>query len=145
MAVLFDALAPGGFYIIEDLSWQPPQMEAMLPAVPKTSRVIADLLCHGKLPATAALSASDVRMLEAGIASVLLFDESYLNALADSYNARHGLTSVRRAGWRGLSGPGRLLQARLWLYSYRRLTEAIRGEEAVNWKSVKLAILHKRP
>lgn len=40
---LWDRLAPGGLYIVEDLHWQPAHMEAALPTVPQTASLLTNL------------------------------------------------------------------------------------------------------
>ena len=52
MLKLFPLVKSGGLYIIEDLHWQPPQYEATLPNVPRTSRLRAkDSPLPGNCPA----------------------------------------------------------------------------------------------
>jgi hypothetical protein len=43
-ALLFPCVRPGGLYVIEDLHWQPPSLEASLPRVPKTRDVVRLLM-----------------------------------------------------------------------------------------------------
>jgi hypothetical protein len=45
---LFDSIAPGGFYVIEDFHWQP-GFEAALPPCRKTAEIFEDFLCTGVL------------------------------------------------------------------------------------------------
>lgn len=143
LAVLFDALKPGGFYIIEDLSWQPAKMERDLPSVPPTSKLLSELLAKGRCATSAAIGDDDARRIEQGAASVWMFDESYLNAVGDSFNRRHGLPAVKRAGWRGMGAAGRSINPYFWVFSGRRFAQGLFGAESVNWQSVKLAILQK--
>ena len=145
LGVLFDALKPGGLYIIEDLSWQPAGMERSLPGVPRTASILCDLLVKGSCPTTAGLSAEDARLIERDVAGIWLFDESYLNALGDSFNRRNGLPAADRAGWRGQAPSRRLLSPYFWLFSGRRFAQSLSGGESVNWQSVKLAVLQKQP
>lgn len=143
LATLMPALKPGGLYILEDLSWQPAAFEKSLPRVPKTARVLADFLRTGRVVPSAAIDAPAARMLQEEIASVLLFGESTLNALADCYNRRKGLPPVTRGGWRG-AGVGRLADPKFWLFNGRRFGQAVAGREFAHWQSVKLAIVQKR-
>jgi SAM-dependent methyltransferase len=145
LAVLFDSLKPGGLYIIEDLGWQPQEFERSLPAVPKTAKLLAEFLATGRLQPTAAISPAEAAKLERAVSSIQLWDESQLNALADTYNRTHGLASMRRPGWRGKGMVGRLLSLYFWLYSLRRFTQGLTGRESANWQSVKLAILQRSP
>ncbi len=43
LKTLFSALKPGGRYIIEDLHWQPAELEESLPRVPKMSVLLQDV------------------------------------------------------------------------------------------------------
>lgn len=144
LAVLMDALSPGGFYIIEDLSWQPERMEAELPPVPRTAKLLSELLVTGRCPTSAAISEEEASRLERDIAGIWLLDESYLNAIGDSFNQRNGLPSVQRPGWRGSGAIKRLVDPYFWLFSARRMAQGLSGAESVNWQSVKLAVLQKR-
>lgn len=144
LAVLFDTLKPGGFYIIEDLSWQPAKMERELPSVPLTSKLLSELLLNGRCPTSAALSDEEARRIERDTASVWLFDESYLNANGDSFNLRNGLPAASRKGWREQSALKRLISPYFWLFSARRFTQGLSGAESINWQSVKLAVLQRR-
>lgn len=144
LAVLFDCLKPGGLYIIEDLGWQPQNIERSLPAVPKTAKLLAEFLATGRLPPTAAIGQIEAVQLEKAISSIQLWDESQLNALADTYNLTRGLPPIRRPGWRGKGVAGRLLDLYFWLYSARRFAQGLTGRESANWQSVKLVILQRR-
>ncbi len=144
LAVLFDRLKPGGLYMIEDMSWQPANFERVLPAVPLTSEVLANFVATGKCPETAAIDVGAARTLSRTVAAVCFFEESLLNALGDSYNARFGLPAVQRPGWRGMrSGISRSLSPYFWKYASRRVAEGLAGTEFVNARSVKLAVLQK--
>ncbi len=143
LAVLFNQLKPGGLYIIEDLGWQPKQLERELPAVPLTSELLSEFVATGDMPVTAAVDGNAARMLEHNVGAVNFFEESLLHALGDSYNHRMGLSVVKRQGWRGKHGAARALSPRFWLYVIRRMSEGIRGREFVNAKSTKLVALQK--
>jgi SAM-dependent methyltransferase len=144
LAMLFDALKPGGFYIIEDLSWQPSEMEDELPKVSRTAQLLSKLLVNGCLPTSAAINDAEARFIEREVSGIWLFDESYLNALGDSFNRRNGLPSIQRQGWRGDAALKRLVSPYFWLFSARRFVQGLSGTESVNWKSVKLAVLQKK-
>ena len=49
LRTLFPHLATGGMYIIEDLMWQPDDLESTLPAVPKTLDLLTDSAALGQL------------------------------------------------------------------------------------------------
>lgn len=141
LATLIGAVKPGGLYIIEDLSWQPAAIEAALPAVPLTARVLGEFLATGRMPVTAAIPAAAAALLERRIQGVVLFDESQLNAMGDAYNRSRGLPAVARSGWRGRGPLGRVLHPGFWLYSGRRFLQGLTGRESANWQSVKLAVI----
>ena len=141
--LLFDCLKPGGLYIIEDLGWQPGQIEASLPTVPKTAEVLSRFLATGQLSATAAMTAAEAERLAKDTSSLLLFDESQLNAMGDGYNRNHGLPAVRRSGWRARSSGRRVLSPYFWLFSARRFVQGLTGYQSVNWQSVKLTIIQR--
>ncbi len=145
LTVLFECLKPGGLYIIEDLGWQPRQIEQSLPAVPTTAKVLAEFLSTGRLTPTAAIGPTEAAHLEKSISAIQLLDESQLNALGDTYNRNHGLPAVDRPGWRGKGAGGRILSPYFWLFSARRFAQGLMGQESANWKSVKLAILQRNP
>ena len=42
LRTLFPKVRPGGFYIIEDLDWQPPDLEASLPRTPTMARLLRE-------------------------------------------------------------------------------------------------------
>lgn len=143
LAVLFNCLKPGGLYIIEDLGWQPENIERSLPAVPKTAKVLAEFLATGRLLPTAAIGQIEAAELEKAVSSIQLWDESQLNALGDTYNLTHGLPPIRRPGWRGKGAVGRILDLYFWLFSARRFAQGLTGRESANWQSVKLMILQR--
>ena len=61
-AKLFEAVEPGGFYVLEDLHWQPPTYEDSLPKCDTTRRVF-DAFLGGNdlvLPATDRESAARI-------------------------------------------------------------------------------------
>ncbi|MEM6487158.1 MAG: hypothetical protein AAF677_02625 [Pseudomonadota bacterium] len=145
MGSLFHLLKPGGLYVIEDLSWQPAEIESDLPGVPRTAKLLTDFVQSSRFEANDALDQDAARRLEEMISGVFLYDESELNSLAANYNARQGLPSIDRRGWRGRSGIARMSHAHFWLFAARRFMAAVQGSEFATWQAVKLAILQRRP
>lgn len=143
LAVLFKLLKPGGLYVIEDLHWQPVTIERSLPAVPRTAKLLTEFLATGRFGSTAAITNEEASFLGAETAGVLLFDESTLNSLADTYNRKNGLPRVSRVGWRGKGPRGRLVDPGFWRFSFRRFGQTVRSGESVNWQSVKLAVVQR--
>lgn len=143
LAALFKLLKPGGLYIIEDLGWRPSGYEASLPKVWTTAKVLTQFMRTGEFVASPAISQSAARELRANVSSVQLYDESLLNAIADTYNRRFGRASVRRSGWRGRIGLSRSLSPYYWLFNLRRFRQSLDGEEFAMHHSVKLAILQR--
>lgn len=143
LAVLFDTLKPGGLYIVEDLSWQPTDMERDLPSVPRTAQLLAEFSATAKFPVSKAINEDAARQLEQSIASICYFEESLLNTLADSYNRRFGLPRVSRADWRGKGAAARLLDPYFWLYNWRRFQQSLTGSEFTTHQSVKVAVIQK--
>lgn len=74
---LFPALVPGGTYIIEDLHWQPAQIEE-LKSVPKTAELFSRFLLEGRFAETGDIP--EERYLEAAsqIAGVTFINEAGL-------------------------------------------------------------------
>lgn len=95
LARLFKAVEPGGLFIIEDMGWQPAGIEASLPDVPCTSRLLAELMRTGRMPRTAGISEEVAQYIEANTGAVTFYDESLLNDLGDSYNVRRGMPQNR--------------------------------------------------
>jgi len=60
LKTLFPFLAPDGLYIIEDLQWQPPEIEASLPSVGKTRELLKNK--------------SELERIIAGVQEVLFFE-----------------------------------------------------------------------
>ena len=63
LSTLFPHLAIGGMYVIEDLMWQPEDLESTLPPVPKTLSLLEDPVALGKLIP----SGQDVQLLASPI------------------------------------------------------------------------------
>ncbi|MBL8502980.1 MAG: hypothetical protein JNL78_06040 [Rhodocyclaceae bacterium] len=74
LKTLFPCLRPGGLYVIEDLHWQPPHIEASLPAVPRTYDWLKALQ-DGNGLTSLLWSADDLRMLAGSIASLLVLTD----------------------------------------------------------------------
>ena len=73
LKVLFPKLAPGGIYVIEDLQWQSPAFESVLPKVPKTALFFTSFFEKGEYLANSLLSAEDMQALKAEVASFASF------------------------------------------------------------------------
>jgi hypothetical protein len=95
MLKLFSLLKPGGFYIIEDLNWQPKSFEAHLPKVPTTSRLLANFLEIGGFLNTGSIPEESWQSVARRIGSTILVDEDYLLHLRRSYNLRSGVCPQR--------------------------------------------------
>ncbi len=143
LAVLFNQLKPGGLYIIEDLSWQPAEMEAKLPQVRKTAEILADFAVNGRFQCTQAISSDIALWLEREIGGIFFFDESMLNAIGDRFNSRFGIPAISRAGWRGMGAVQRLLSPYFWLHQLRRFKQSLSGQDFVNHQSVKMVVIQK--
>jgi len=111
MLRLFPLLKAGGFYIIEDLNWQPTIYEAQFPKVPKTSKLLAGLLEKGRLLRTGAISEELWQSIVCQIGSTILLDEDYLLHLRQGYNLHSGICA-HRSSYLEISVPKRLLQRR---------------------------------
>lgn len=74
LKTLFAALRPGGLYVIEDLHWQPPHVEARLPAVPRTIDWL-NALRDGSGLLSAIWTSDDIRNLAASIASLTILTD----------------------------------------------------------------------
>lgn len=120
-ANLFQALQPGGLFVIEDLHWQPEEYKRQLPSVPDTSRWLLDFQKTGVLTPTAGATIDQVRDLSSKIHSVTLYTKAELDAAARLFNCLHGLEQlkVHEVSWHKLLpdiasyGPKRALKARL--------------------------------
>lgn len=143
LATLFKLLKPGGFYIIEDLDWQPEAYESSLPNVCTTAKLLVEFLRTGEFRQSAAIDAAAAEELRRLVSSVMLFDESTLNANADNFNRRFGSDRARRTGWRAKSGFARWISPYFWLFNARRLYQSMSGEEFATHQTVKLAILQR--
>lgn len=143
LANLFKQLKPGGFYIIEDLDWQPDVYEASLPKVPTTSKLLVNFMRTGEIDSSIAIPHSVANELTKQIASVTLFDESTLRTNAHNYNHRFGIKLPQRVGWRDQDSLSRLINPYFWLFNARRLHQSLIGEEFAMQQSVKLAILQR--
>jgi hypothetical protein len=70
---LFPKLGPGGLYIIEDLHWQPPAFEGVLPKVPKTAQFLIGFFEKQEYIQNNLLSADYMQDLRAEVASFASF------------------------------------------------------------------------
>ncbi len=71
LRVLFNKVKPGGLYIIEDLHWQPDDLEISLPSVPKTELFLRGL-CTGKKHCSAIWNEKDIEALQSLISSAVV-------------------------------------------------------------------------
>ena len=75
---LFPALVPGGTYIIEDLHWQPAQIEE-LKAVPKTAELFSRFLLDGRFAETGDIPEERYQQAASQIAGVTFVNEAGLS------------------------------------------------------------------
>jgi hypothetical protein len=71
LGVLFDAVTPGGCYIVEDLHWQPSDLESA--QTPKTSHVLDRLRATGRL-LSPHITADSAASIEKSCDSIMMFD-----------------------------------------------------------------------
>jgi hypothetical protein len=124
MLKLFPLLKEGGFYVIEDLNWQPKSYEAKLPKVPKTSRLLASLLEKGRFVNTGSISEESWQSIGSRIGSTILIDEDYLLHLRRGYNLRSGVRA-RRASYMEMNLPKRLLHRTEVRHIYEQVRRTI--------------------
>lgn len=72
---LFDSLKPGGIYIIEDLHWQSPVFEKVLPKVPKTAEWMVDVLENKSNHATVLFTEAEVQRFRDSLSSWAIFPD----------------------------------------------------------------------
>jgi hypothetical protein len=82
LGVLFEHVSPGGLYVIEDLHWQPPELEH--PDAPKTGEFLRRLSVQG-ISCSPYLANSETLYLEAHVERIAFFDS--LSASLDSADA----------------------------------------------------------
>lgn len=135
---LFRSLAPGGLYIIEDLNWQPQAYEAELPPVPKTAKILTDLVVDGRSDAVP-------QEVQDELGGIFLFGDDELARLRRRENARLGVGPL----W-GMPADGTLRglaatrpRVRRTLQHLRNTLRLALGREH-RPTSVKLAVLQKR-
>ncbi len=90
LARLFQAVRPGGLYVVEDLDWQPDALES--PQVPKTKDVLRNFERTGRMESPI-LSPDESRFLEEHVASLRFFD-SYIEVL--NRGLQNGLAVLQR-------------------------------------------------
>ena len=88
---LFPLLKAGGFYVIEDLQWQPATYAGQLPNVPRTDSLLAQFIATGQFRDSGDLPLQEWTALEGSIASIFLFDEDWLYRHRRQYNRRNGV------------------------------------------------------
>jgi hypothetical protein len=86
MLKLFPLVKPGGFYIIEDLDWQPLSYERALPRVPKTRYLLHHFVKNGRLSDTGAFSAAEWRAVTEAVENIMLVNTSKLIEMGNFYN-----------------------------------------------------------
>jgi hypothetical protein len=146
LCTLFDAVKPGGLYVLEDLSWQPEEYERLLPRVPKSADLLARFLATGRFPAEGAISREAWQRVEDQIANAILFDEDQLVTMRRLYNRA---TGERPDISHYLDRPrsGRLFsrgQARRVLEAFGRLARTARADVVPDQARIKLAILQRK-
>jgi hypothetical protein len=146
MLKFFPLLKPGGFYVIEDLHWQPKSCEGRLPKVPKTSKLLANLLEMGRFVNTGSISEESWQSVARRIGSTILVDEDYLLHLRHSYNLRFGVCA-RRASYLEMSLPKRLLHRknarRIYEQACRMLQVSLTGVVPLCAGRIALAVIQK--
>jgi hypothetical protein len=70
---LFPKVAPGGIYIIEDLHWQSPVFETIIPGTPKTADFFGAVLDQGAYYPNPILSKDEMETVRGQIAAHALF------------------------------------------------------------------------
>jgi hypothetical protein len=93
LGTLFGALEPGGIYIIEDLHWQPPELER--DGIVTTRRLLQVLHATRDLRGLpSALTPEECRMLEAEVGQIAFFDS--LDRYQDVFDTRDTLAVIER-------------------------------------------------
>lgn len=140
---LFPLLRPAGFYIIEDLHWQPEEHEAPLPPAPRTDILFERFLRTGAFGNDVSPTA-DWNRIAGEIAAVYLFDEDWLASHRRQVNVRGGFEPELETRIDTFDAGRRTLKA-LAGQALRRLRSAARGpEHPSRYPAVKLAIVRKR-
>jgi hypothetical protein len=70
---LFPRLAPGGLYVIEDLHWQSPVFEDLVPGTPKTAAFFGACLDHGVYLPNPLLSEAEMAAVRGGLVAHAIF------------------------------------------------------------------------
>ncbi len=73
--VLFPRLRPGGLYIIEDLNWQSPAYEGVLPSVPRTADLLYNFMINDIYIENRLLSRADLAAIRARLESFAVFPD----------------------------------------------------------------------
>lgn len=88
---LFPALKEGGFYIIEDLHWQPDDYECTLPSVPLTKKLLTTLVETGDIGDTGSIGRKEWETVLSQIENIFLVDHRTLVHLGRFSNKGEGL------------------------------------------------------
>jgi hypothetical protein len=140
---LFPLLKEGGFYIIEDLQWQPKRYGRKLP---KTSMLLRSFVETGQLKNTGSMLAQPWQSILSRIGSVLLFDESYLLHQRHGYNLRSG-TSPEQPSYIETSLPKRLILLQHFRHVYEQMRRTVQlcltGVAPICGDRLALAIIQK--
>jgi hypothetical protein len=147
MLKLFPLVKPGGFYVIEDLNWQPEAYEACLPEVPKTTKFLEGLSQNGRLANTGSIPEEIWSPVVSRIGSTILIDEGYLLHLRRGYNIRAKVRAERASNLE-TSWSKRFLRRRHLRQCYEQLHRAARvcltGVAPPSGGRVSLAVIQKQ-
>ena len=140
---LFPLLKPDGFYVIEDLNWQPEEYQRTLPTVPRTDILLERFVRSGAFGDTGALAAGEWARIAAQIETCFLFDEDWLDSHRRQINVRGGLTPDVETRTDRFDRGGQTLKS-LAGQALRRLRSAAKGpEDHQRYPAVKLAVIRK--
>ena len=143
MLKLFPLLKPSGFYVIEDLDWQPETYEASLPGVPRTDILLERFVRSRSFGDTGSLGADDWARIAEQIDAVYLFDADWLDSHRRQVNVRAGAkpeveTPIDRRDRGGQSLKSLAGQA------FRQVRSVAQGpENRQRFPAVKLAVVRK--
>lgn len=140
---LFPLLKPSGFYVIEDLDWQPEAYEASLPKVERTDIILERFVRSRTFGDTGSLAASDWAQAAELIDAVYLFDQDWLDSHRRQVNVRAGVKPDIETPFDRFDRGGQTVKA-LAGQAFRRIRTLARGRETrQRFPHVKLAIIRK--
>jgi hypothetical protein len=134
----FPLLRRGGIYIIEDLNFVPLHIERELPAVPRTRDLLGQILRHGRVVFSGALSSQEWESLVLDMGSIMTFDDAYLADLRRLFNIRAKISEnadVKRHQFSPLRRVARAMKS-----TFRA---AVGEQLSPHHARTKLAIIHK--